>query len=64
MLQSEGQMAGLDAALQTELARGNLTGQGLAALAAALSGQQQAKTGLLGSITTGDAYDFITGLFD
>ena len=57
MLQSEGQMAGLDAALQAELARGNLTGQGLAALAGALGGQQQAKTGLLSGITTGDALD-------
>ena len=63
-LQAEGQMAGLDAALQAELARGNLTGQGLAALASALGGSQQAKTGLLGSVTTGDAWDFLTGLFD
>jgi hypothetical protein len=55
MLQSEGQMAGLDAALQAELARGNLTGQGLAALAAALGGQQQAQTSLLGNLTLGDA---------
>jgi hypothetical protein len=54
MLQSEGQMAGLDAALQAELARGNLTGQGLAALAGALGGQQQAVTGLL-SGTVGEA---------
>lgn len=54
MLQSEGQMAGLDAALQAELARGNLTGQGLAALAGALGGQQQAATGLL-SGTVGEA---------
>lgn len=62
MLQSEGQMAGLDAALQAELARGNLTGQGLAALAAALGGSQQAKTGLLGSVTTGDAWDWLKDL--
>jgi hypothetical protein len=38
MLQSEGQMAGLDAQLQSQLARGNLTAQGIAALAALLSG--------------------------
>jgi hypothetical protein len=56
MLQSEGQMAGLDAALQAELGRGNLTGQGLAALAAALSGQQQAKTGLFGNLTLGGLF--------
>ena len=62
-IQSEGQMAGLDAALQSELARGNLTGQGLAALAGALGGQQQAKTGLLGSATTGEAWDWLKGLF-
>ena len=55
MLQSEGQMAGLDAALQAELARGNLTGQGLSALAAALGGQQQTATGLLSGLTAGDA---------
>ena len=55
MLQSEGQMAGLDAALQAELARGNLTGQGLAALAGALGGQQQAATGLLSGLTVGEA---------
>jgi len=55
MLQSEGQMAGLDAALQAELARGNLTGQGLAALASALGGQQQKATGLLGGLTVGEA---------
>jgi hypothetical protein len=55
-LQSQGQMAGLDAALQAELARGNLTGQGLAALAAALSGQQQAKTGLFGNLTLGGLF--------
>jgi hypothetical protein len=56
MLQSEGQMAGLDAALQAELGRGNLTGQGLAALAAALGGQQQAKTGLFGDLTLGGLF--------
>jgi hypothetical protein len=56
-------MAGLDAALQAELARGNLTGQGLAALAGALGGQQQAKTGLLGSATTGEAWDWLKSLF-
>jgi hypothetical protein len=56
MLQSEGQMAGLDAALQAELGRGNLTGQGLAALAAALGGQQQAKTGLFGNLTLGGLF--------
>ena len=61
-IQSEGQMAGLDAALQSELARGNLTGQGLAALAGALGGQQQAKTGLLGSATTGEAWDWLKSL--
>lgn len=55
MLESEGQMAGLDAQLQTALARGNLTGQGLAALAGALGGQQQAATGLLSGVTVGDA---------
>ena len=55
MLQSEGQMAGLDAALQAELARGNLTGQGLAALASALGGQQQTATGLLSGATVGEA---------
>ena len=55
MLQSEGQMAGLDAALQSELARGNLTGQGLAALASALGGQQQTATGLLSGLTVGEA---------
>jgi len=38
MLQSEGQMAGLDAQLQSQLARGNLTAQGISALAALLSG--------------------------
>jgi hypothetical protein len=37
-IQSEGQMAGLDAQLQSQLARGNLTAQGIAALAALLSG--------------------------
>jgi hypothetical protein len=37
-LQSEGQMAGLDAQLQSQLARGNLTAQGISALAALLSG--------------------------
>lgn len=58
-IQSEGQMAGLDAALQSELARGNLTGQGLAALAGALGGQQQAKTGLLSGVTTKDAWDVL-----
>jgi hypothetical protein len=62
LLRSEGEMAGLDAALQAELARGNLTGQGLAALAGALGGQQQAKTGLLGSVTTGDAWDWLKSL--
>ena len=55
MLESEGQMAGLDAALQAELARGNLTGQGLAALASALGGQQQTATGLLSGLTVGEA---------
>jgi hypothetical protein len=61
MLQSEGQMAGLDAALQAELARGNLTGQGLAALASALGGSQQAQTGLFGDLTLGGIWDSITG---
>jgi len=37
-LQAEGQMAGLDAQLQSQLARGNLTAQGISALAALLSG--------------------------
>jgi hypothetical protein len=37
-IQSEGQMAGLDAQLQSQLARGNLTAQGISALAALLSG--------------------------
>jgi hypothetical protein len=37
-VQSEGQMAGLDAQLQSQLARGNLTAQGISALAALLSG--------------------------
>ena len=55
MLESEGQMAGLDAQLQTALARGNLTGQGLAALASALGGQQQTATGLLSGVTVGEA---------
>jgi hypothetical protein len=55
MLQSEGQMAGLDAALQAELARGNLTGQGLAALAGALGGEQQTQTGLFKDLTLGGA---------
>jgi len=63
MLQSEGQMAGLDANLQAQLARGNLTGQGLAALASALGGSQQAKTGLLSGITTGEAWDFLKDLW-
>ena len=64
LLQSEGQMAGLDAALQAQLGRANLTGQGLAALAGALGGQQQATTGLLSGVTTSDAWDFLKGLFD
>jgi hypothetical protein len=63
MLESEGQMAGLDANLQAQLARGNLTGQGLAALAGALGGSQQAKTGLLSNVTTGDAWDFLKELW-
>lgn len=63
MLQSEGKMAGLDANLQAQLARGNLTGQGLAALASALGGSQQAKTGLLSGVTTGDAWDFLKDLW-
>jgi hypothetical protein len=62
-IQSEGQMAGLDAALQSELARGNLTGQGLAALAGALGGQQQAKTGLLSGFTTKDAWDALKDIW-
>ena len=57
MLQSEGQMAGLDANLQAQLARGNLTGQGLAALASALGGQQQTQAGLFKDLTLGDALD-------
>lgn len=56
MLQSQGQMAGLDAALQAQLGRANLTGQGIAALASALGGQQQAKTGLLGDLTLGGLF--------
>lgn len=63
MLQSEGEMAGLDAALQAQLARGNLTGQGLAALAAALGGQQQAATGLLSGTTTGEFWDWLKSKF-
>ena len=57
MLQSEGQMAGLDAALQAQLARGNLTGQGLAALASALGGQQQTQAGLFKDLTLGGVWD-------
>ena len=55
-LQSQAQMAGLDAALQSQLGRANLTGQGLAALASALGGQQQAKTGLFGDLTLGGLF--------
>ena len=57
MLQSEGEMAGLDAALQAQLARGNLTGQGLAALASALGGQQQTQAGLFKDLTLGGVWD-------
>ena len=64
MLQSEGQMAGLDANLQAQLARGNLTGQGLSALAGALGGTQQAATGgLFSGINLGDVWSGITGMF-
>ena len=38
MLQSEAEMSGLDAQLQAQLGRGNLTAQGISALAALLSG--------------------------
>lgn len=63
--QAEAQMAGLDAALQTQLARGNLTAEGMAALAAALGGTQQAATGgLFSGIDLGDVWSGITGLFD
>lgn len=61
--QAEAQMAGLDAALQTALARGNLTAEGMAALAAALGGTQQAATGgLFSGIDLGDVWSGITGL--
>ena len=64
MLQSEGQMAGLDANLQAQLARANLTGQGLSALAGALGGTQQAATsGLFSGINLGDVWSGITGMF-
>jgi hypothetical protein len=63
MLQSEGQMAGLDAALQAQLARANLTGQGLAALAGALGGQQQATTGLFRDLTLGDAWEKVKDIW-
>jgi hypothetical protein len=56
-------MAGLDAALQAELARGNLTGQGLAALAGALGGATTNKTGLVGRLnTTGAIPDWMKTL--
>ena len=54
-LEAQAQMSGLDAALQAQLGRANLGGQGLAALAAALGGTQQAETGgLLSGITLKD----------
>jgi hypothetical protein len=62
-LQAEAEMSGLDAALQSQLGRANLGGQGLAALAAALGGTQQAATGgLLSGITLKDI-PFIGDLF-
>jgi hypothetical protein len=64
VLQSEGQMAGLDAALQSQLGRANLGGQGMAALAAALGGTQQAATGgLFSGINLGDVWSDIKGIF-
>lgn len=61
-LQSQAQMAGLDAALQSQLGRANLGGQGLAALAAALGGTQQAATGsLFSGIDLGDLWSDIKG---
>lgn len=64
MLQSQAQMSGLDAALQAQLGRANLTGQGLSALAAALGGTQQAATGgLFSGINLGDVWSGIKGLF-
>ena len=57
--QAEAQMAGLDAALQAQLARGNLTGEGLAALAAALGGTQQAATGgMFSNLSLKDLWPF------
>jgi hypothetical protein len=64
MLQSQAQMSGLDAALQAQLGRGNLTGQGLSALSGALGGTQQAATGgLFSGINLGDVWSGITGMF-
>ena len=63
-LESEGQMAGLDAYLQSQLGRANLGGQGLAALASALGGSQQAATGgLFSSLDLGDVWSGVKGLF-
>ena len=63
-LQSQAQMSGLDAALQAQLGRGNLTGQGLSALSGALGGTQQAATGgLFSGINLGDVWSGITGMF-
>jgi hypothetical protein len=62
--QAEAEMAGLDAQLQTALARGNLTAEGMAALAAALGGTQQAATGgLFSGIDLGDVWSDIKGIF-
>jgi len=63
-LQAEAEMAGLDAQLQSQLGRSNLGGQGLAALAAALGGTQQAATGgLLSGYTAGDLWSDIKSIF-
>lgn len=63
-LEAEARMAGLDAQLQAQLGRANLGGQGVAALAAALGGTQQAATGgLLSGIDLGDVWSGIKGIF-
>jgi len=64
-LQAQSEMAGLDAYLQSQLGRANLGGQGLAALASALGGTQQAATGgLFSGINLGDVWSGIKGIFD
>lgn len=60
-IEAESGMAGLDAALQAQLGRAALTGQGLTALATALGGAQQAKTGLLGDLSVTDVWKKIFG---